>query len=251
MPFVSVEPALKVKKLPPVEPVKVKKSVPSDRKLILSSVQKLLSQLEPDVKESKSHRNIRIAPPTPGTTYLFKADSKHSGDDDAIPNPHSRPGLRRSGRIQKLRDAFSKLSASAPSSSSDSSDSSDFSDSSDSSDSRTTIEEVPKAAPGSWVVYRDLSKIYIGQLKMECKDGQFLIYSGIMKDSIFNNDYVSALNADIKASTVPIGPDWSLAEYVVSQRTIMGIFPPTVSVPRDALALVADFKRDPRLFPFK
>ena len=103
-----------------------------------------------------------------------------------------------------------------------------------------------KRAPLRWI-----SKIYVGQLKMECKDGQFLVYSGVMRGSVFNYDYVSSQDAQIKNSSSPLGPGWSLAEYVVNQRTIMGIFAPTATVPQEALEMMADFARDPRQFPFK
>ena len=45
---------------------------------------------------------------------------------------------------------------------------------------------------------------------------------------------------------------WSSAEYVVSLRCLIHAFPPTDNseIPLDALRLMADFKLDPRKFPF-
>jgi hypothetical protein len=196
---------------PSVAPKKLKVE-PSERKLILSSVQRLLSELKPSKVPNVA--------------------------DHPASEPQGGAGLRRSTRIKEIQSSIAKLRASPPSEP-------------DVPSYDAAADQPPKTAPGSWLVYRDLSKIYIGQLRMECKDGQFLVYSGVMNGSVFNYDYVSAQDAQIKNSPSPLGPGWSLAEYVVNQRTIMGVFAPTATVPREALEMMADFARDPRQFPFK
>lgn len=117
-----------------------------------------------------------------------------------------------------------------------------------------TVAEVQPSLPtklplDSWVVYRDAGKAWVGKLQSDCKEGQLLIHSGIIRKNKFVPQFVDDKTADIKASALQ-PPGFSPANYVVSKRSTLGFFPPSDALPADALILMADFRRDPGSFPW-
>jgi hypothetical protein len=120
-------------------------------------------------------------------------------------------------------------------------------------DDKDFQQQPGKSVPGSWVVYRDGSKPFVGLLLQDGKD-QVQLHTGIVKSSLLQSDWLSVKDANVVNSvSAPAPTGWKKAEYVISARSILGVFHPTDGsrIPLQALQLIADYKRDPYKFPFK
>ena len=108
--------------------------------------------------------------------------------------------------------------------------------------------------PGTWLVYRDRAKAFVGKLVQHQRDGQVLINSGTVKNAEYFQDWMADDTGLITSSKLmPTNGKHKLVEYIIERRAILGRFPSVAGsekVPTPALKLLAEFRRDPKKFPF-